>query len=125
MGDAVAGERINRPEHVTKFIIEKRPESIRRQTRTNIADLFANLVPDLSDLSLGRRVLELENNQRLTGLGITPGESKVRDFLELFFQSISNLPVNLLGGSSGPKGADDHQPQREIRVFALTQLKKS
>ena len=62
MADAVAGERINSPEHVTKFIIEKRPESIRRQTLTNIADLFANLVPDLSDLSLGRRILELENN---------------------------------------------------------------
>ena len=108
MANTIAGERINGPEHVAKLVIEKWAEGIYRKARTNVANFFANLVPDLSDLSLWRRVFELKNDQRLTGLGITSCKSKVRHFLELFFQPIGNLPVDLLGGGTGPQGTDDH-----------------
>ena len=62
-GEAVIGDAVDDAEDVAELVVEEGPDHALRQRRSYVADLLADLVPDVVEVALGRRLLEVDENR--------------------------------------------------------------
>ena len=122
--EPVGRERIDGPEHVAEFIVEERAQRLGGEGLADVADLFPDLVPDVGHILRRGRVEQLEDDQRLAGLGVAARPLEVGRLLQLLLDPIGDLLVHLLGGGAGPQRADHHAAKGKVRVLALAELEK-
>ena len=119
----VRRQRKDRAVDIAKIVVEERAQGACRQRAAHVGDLLAHLVPAVADL-LGRRaVLQLEDGERFTRLGIAAHRVCVRHLLQRALDLVGDLFGDLLGGGAGPERLHHHRPERERRVFVLPELK--
>ena len=120
---AISREPINHAIHITKLIIKKWPLHPLRQGVAHIAHLFAHRIPKVCHILRPRVVSELENNLRLTRLGIAADLVCVRHFLQRALNLVRDLLCHLLGRRARPIGSHHHGTKSERRILILPQLK--
>src|SRR5215204_2393123 len=92
---------------LVELIVEERSDHTFRQGGLDVADLLADLVPDVRQVALGCRLLEIHEDRRLAGLRVALDIVETRRFLELLFES-RHLLESVLGGRARPGDLDDH-----------------
>ena len=120
--ETVIGDAIDGAEDVAKFVIEEGADHAFWEGSLDIADLLADLVPDIFDLALGRRFLEVHEDRRLAGLGIALQIIQVRRLLELLFEPVGNLLQGVDRGGTRPGDLDDHGLHRKVGIFLAAEL---
>ena len=115
--EAVIGDAVDDAEDVAELVVEEGPDHALRQRRLYVADLLADLVPDVVEVALGRRFLEVDENGRLAGLGVALDVIEVRGFLELLLEPVGHLLECVGRGCPRPDSLDHHGLHGEIRVF--------
>ena len=119
---AVAFQRIDVGIDVAEFVVEERPLHALRQLRADIADLLSHLIPSVRHDGGRRGILDVEEDQRLTGTGLTAQKVDRRCFLQLARNAIGHLFLHLLGSSAWPESLDHHQFEGERRIFRLRKM---
>ena len=122
--EPVGRERIDGPEHVAELIVEERAQRLSGEGLADVTDLLPDLVPDVRHVLRRGRVEQLEDDQRLAGLGVAARPLEVGRLLQLLLDPVGDLLVHLLGGGAGPQRADYHAAKGKVRVLALTELEK-
>src|SRR5690606_31989231 len=120
--EAVARDRVDRPEDVAELVVEEGPDDLLGQQAANVADLLAYLVPDLRHFARRRGILQLEDDQRFAGTRIAGRVLEVRDFLERLLDAVGDDLVDLRRGRARPDRAHHHGPEREVGVLALADV---
>ena len=120
--ETLAAQGVNHAEHITKIVIEKRPDHTRRQAAAHVTDLFAHGVPNVRHICRVRVVLDLKNDLRLARLGIAADLVGKRHLLQRALDLVGHLLGHLLGRGPGPISPHHHGAEGEGRVFVLPQL---
>ena len=122
IAETVCLQRVDHAVNIAKIVVEKRPLHRAGQGVAHVADLFTDGVPDVGDFSGFGVVLDLEDDLRLTWLGITADFVGKRHFLQGFLDLVGHLFGHLLRGRARPVGAHHHGAEGEGRVFVLPEL---
>jgi hypothetical protein len=121
VAEAVGREREHHAVHVAELVVEERALQAGGQLTADVADLLADLVPDVADFPRRRRVLQQHEHQRLAGLAVGPDLVEVRRLLQLLLDLVGDLFGHLLRSGPRPVGADHHGAERERRVLVLAE----
>ena len=120
--EAVIGDAVDNAENIAELVIEEGADNALREGRLDVADLLADLVPDVIDLALWRRFLEIDENGRLSGLGVALEVVEVRGLLELLLESVGDLLQGVYRCRTRPGDLDDHGLHRKIGVLLAAKL---
>ena len=122
VAEAVGRQREDRAVDVAEVVVEHRADHALRQGAAHVADPLAHLVPDVGHL-LGRRaVLQLQDGQRLAGLGVAADDVGVRHLLQRLLDLVGHLLGHLLRAGAGPERLHDHRAEGERRILVLAEL---
>jgi len=122
VAEALGLQRVDHAVHIPKVVVEERPLDALRQGVAHVAHLFAHGVPDVGHIAGFGRVLDLENDLRLAGLGVAADLVGVRHLLQRTLDLVGDLLGHLLRRGARPVGAHHHGTEGERRVFVLPQL---
>ena len=115
-------ERVDHAKHITKLVIEKRPLHALRQGVADISNFLAHGVPNIGYICWLRIVFDLKNDLRFARLGVATNLVGERHFLQGALELVGDLLRDLLRGSTGPVGANNHRAESKRRVFVLAEL---
>ena len=115
--EAVIGDAVDDAEDVAELVIEERSDHTFRQGGLNVADLLADLVPDVRQVALRGRFLQVHEDRGLAGLRVALDVVETRGFLELLFESVRHLLQGVERGRARPGDLDDHGLHREVGVL--------
>ena len=115
--EAVIGDAVDDAEDVAELVVEEGPDHALRQRGLDVADLLADLVPDVREVALGRRFLEVDEDRRLAGLRVALDVVEVRGLLELLFEPVRHLLERVGRGGARPGDLDDHGLHGEVGVL--------
>eukprot|EP01022_Parablepharisma_sp_SALTPOND_P021778 TRINITY_DN435_c2_g5_i1.p1 TRINITY_DN435_c2_g5~~TRINITY_DN435_c2_g5_i1.p1 ORF type:complete len:1432 (+),score=573.01 TRINITY_DN435_c2_g5_i1:2996-7291(+) len=121
--EAVSGQCVDVGVDVAEFIVEVRSLDTLRQVAGHIADLLAHLVPGLRHLRGRGRVLDREEQLRLSRTRIAAQEVHVRRLLQLAGDAVGDLLLHLARGGTRPVGLDHHDLEGERRILGLRQAR--
>ena len=119
--EAVIGDAVDDAEDVAELVVEEGPDHALRQRHLDVADLLADLVPDVLDLVARRRLLQIDEDGRLAGLGVALEVVEVGGFLELLLEPVRQLREGVGHARARPGGLDDHGLDREVGVLFAAQ----
>ena len=119
--EAVGGERVDDAVGVAEIVVEERADDAGGKRAPDITDVLADLVPDVGHLGRRRRLLEIDEDRRLSGRCVAAHRIEMVRFLELALEALGDLQQRLLDRRAGPGRRDDHRPERERRVLAAAQ----
>ena len=115
--ETVISDAIDDSEHIAELVVEERPDDALRKRRLYVADLLANLIPNVIDLALGRRFFEVDKDGCLARFGVTLDVVEVRGLFELLFEAVGHLLEGIGRGGPWPGCLNHHGLHREVRVF--------
>ena len=115
--EAVVGDAVDDAEDVAKLIVEEGADHAGRERRLDVTDLLADLVPDVVELALGRRLLEVDENGRLAGFGVALEVIELGSFLELLLEPVGHLCEHIGRRGPGPDRLDHHGLHGEVRIL--------
>src|SRR5260370_8478521 len=84
---------------------------------SDVADLLANLIPDVGHISALYRAFEGDENRRRAGNGIAADVVETRSFLELLLYPICDLLERIRYFGAGPYDLTHHSLNLEISVL--------
>ncbi len=122
VGEALALQRVDHAVHVAEFVVEKGADHALRQFAAHVAHLLSHRVPDVLHLGRWRRIRELEDDQRFTGLGVAADLVGVGHLLQGALDAVDHLLGHLRRGGAGPEHAHHHGPEGERGVLVLPEL---
>ena len=122
MREAVRGESVDGAEDIAELVVVERPDDALRQGAADVADLLAHLVPGVGHRLAARRVVQLQDDERLARLGVAARVAEEGHLLQFLLDALGHLPVHLLRRGPRPHGAHDHGAEGEVGVFALAQF---
>ncbi len=116
--EAVGGERVDDAERVAEVVVQERPEHALRQRAAHVADVLADLVPDVRDRRGRRRLLEVDEDRRLAGGRVAADRAQVAGLLQRALEALGDLLQRLLDRRAGPRRRHDHGADGDRRIFA-------
>src|SRR5229473_2098191 len=114
---AVGGQHIDCRIDVAVLVVEARADDAGRQIAFDVADLLADLVPEVLHLGGWRLVDEVNLDEGNARLRIAFDAIEVWELLQLLLDLVGDLGLHLGRGGAGPCDADDHGLDREGGVF--------
>ena len=117
MAEAVRREAVDDAVGVAELVVEAGPDDALRQGVADVADLLADLVPDVRDRLARRRALQVDEDRGLACAGVAAQIIEVRRLLELALQALRHLLERVLDRGAGPVGLHHHGPDREGRIL--------
>ena len=93
-----------------------------RQGVADIADFFADRVPNIGYVRRFGIVFDLKNDERFAWLGVAADLVGERHLLQRALDFVGDLLGHLLRRGARPVGAHDHRAESEWRVFVLAEL---
>ena len=115
--EAVVGDAVDDAEDVAELIVEEGANHPFRQGGLDVADLFADLIPEVRKVPLGRGFLEIHEDGRLAGLRVALEVIKIGRLFELLFEPVRDLLQGVERGRARPGDLDHHGLHGEIRVL--------
>ncbi len=98
----VGGEHVERRIDVAVFVVEVRPDDAGRQFAADVADLLADLVPEVLDLGGRRLVGENHPDEGDAGLRIALDAVEIGQLLQLLLDLVGDLRLHLGRGRARP-----------------------
>src|SRR5262252_2696750 len=123
MRETLRTNTVNQPVGVAEVVIETRSDDAGRQGMTNIADVLANLIPDVRHLGRRRRSLQVDENRRTARAGVAAQEIQTTDLLQLSLDALSHLRQRVVQGGAGPRRLHDHGPEGERGILVAAESK--
>ncbi len=117
--EAVALERVDVGVDVAELVVEVGTLDSGRQGIGDVAHLLPNLIPGIRHLRGGHGVLDVEEQCGLAGPRIAAQEVQAGRLLKLARDPVGDLLLNLPRRRTGPDGPNDHDLEREGRIFRL------
>ncbi len=122
VAEAIGLQRVDHTVHVAEFVVEIRPAHTGRQAGGHVTDPLAHGVPRVGHSIGPGRVPQLEQDQRLTGLGIAANLVRAGHLLQGALDLVGHLLGDLLRGRTRPEHPHHHDPERERRILVLSEL---
>ena len=119
--EAIVGDAVDDAEDVAELIVEEGPDHPLRQGSLDVADLLADLIPDVREVALGCGLLQIDEDGRLAGLRVALEVIKMRSFLELLFEPVRHLLQGVERGRARPGDLDDHGLHGEVGVLLASE----
>src|SRR5260370_14834418 len=82
-----------------------------------VADLLADLIPDVGDVSALYGTLKGDEDRRCAGNGIAADVVETRSFLQLLLYAICDLLERIRDAGAGPCDLNHHGLDRKVGVF--------
>src|SRR6266436_7603119 len=117
MREALRCERIDDAVGVAELVVEERTDNALWKVLSDVADLLADLIPDVGYISALYGAFEGDENGRRAGNGIAADVVETRSFLELLLYPICDLLERIRYVGTGPYDLNHHGLDRKIRVF--------
>src|SRR6266481_6884873 len=89
--EAIRSECVNNAIGLAELVVEERADNALRKILPDVADLLADLIPDVGHIPALHRAFEGNENRRGAGNGVAAGVVETRRFLELLLYSIGDL----------------------------------
>src|SRR5262245_40167655 len=105
---------------VAEIIVEARSDNPDRQGMTNVADAFADVIPDIGNLTCRRVTLQIHEDRCGSRTCKAAQEVELRRLLKRALETLSNLLQRFFNGCSRPSSLHDHGLDDEGRVFGTT-----
>ena len=119
--EAIVGDAVDDAEDVAELVVEEGPDHPLRQGGLDVADLLADLIPDVREVALGCGLLQIDEDGRLAGLRVALEVIKMRSFLELLFEPVRHLLQGVERGRARPGDLDDHGLHGEVGVLLASE----
>ena len=123
MREAVAREAVDDAERVAEIVVEAGPDDAGRKGMADVADVLANLIPDVRHLLRGRAALQIDEDRRNAGTREAAQKVEMRRFLQLALEPLGDLLQRLFDGCARPSRLHDHGLDDEGRIFAAAKPK--
>ena len=121
MIEAVRDETIDQSEGVAEVVVEAGTDDAGRQRMTNVADIFAYLIPDNRHVGGCRRPFQIDENGREARPRIATQVVEALGLLQFALDPFSDLLERVVKGRAGPGGLHDHRSERESRILAAAE----
>ena len=121
IGEAVTGNGVDIAVNVIKTVVIKRTYGTRRQVLLAVIDDVAQLQPALTYRVAGNLILERYGNNADAGTRIAGDFLNLRQTLNLLFQSICQMHLNILGAGTGPGCGYYHLLDGKAGVLAASE----
>ena len=119
---AICGQHVKGRIDIAIFVVEARADDAGRQIAADIADLLADLVPQILDL--GRRCLigeeDADEGDARSRIAFDPVE--IGKLLEFLLDLVGNLGLHLIGRGAWPGGAHHHGLDGEGGIFGASEI---
>ena len=102
IGEAVTGNCVDIAVNIIKTVVIKRTYGTRRQVLFAVVDDIAQLQPALTYRVAGNLILERYRNNADAGARIAGDFLNLRQTLNLLFQRIGQMHLDILGAGAGP-----------------------
>ena len=116
--EPVRGEPVDDAVGIAELVVEAGPDDALRQGVADVADLLADLIPDVRDLRRGGRVLQVDEDRGLARGRVALQVIEVRRLLELALEAVGDLLERVADGGAGPCGLNHHGLDGEVRILA-------
>ena len=123
IGEIGAGKRIDIPEGVAEFIVERRSDNSGRQSISHITNFFSHLV---ETIEYRRRWQILAKHHEYLGFARSRIGAQIVQTIQLlqfFLDTVGHQTIYFIGRRTGPLGAHHHHSKGERRIFRLAQMK--
>ena len=117
MGEAVSREAVNQPVGVAEVVVEARSDDTGRERAADVADVLADLVPDVRDVGGFRRAFQIDEDGGEARLGVAAQEIEALRLLQLALDALGHLLQRVVHRRAGPCRLYDHRPEGEGRVL--------
>ena len=107
--------------NIGEVVVDPRAHDPIGHLRAGVLHAFAHLVEQLGHLGLGRGVLKLHLQIRLSGSDRRFDAVQVGDALQAFLQAVDHLLLHVLWCGPGPSRVDHDHAHRESRVFGAAE----
>ena len=91
MGEAVRGEAVDQPEGVAEIVVEAGSDHSGRQRAAYVADVLANLIPDVRDVGGSRRPLQVDEDGGEAGFCVAAQKIETLGLLQLALDAFGDL----------------------------------
>src|SRR5262249_9282904 len=119
---AVGREHIHRRIDVTVVGVEIGTDSSRRQFVPDVADLFADLVPEVLHFGGRGLIAQGDADEGITRLGIALNTVEIWELLQLLLDLVDGLCLQLARGGARPTHVDNHRLDRERGVLGAAEI---
>ena len=121
IGEAVTGNCVDITVNIIKTVVIKRTYGARRQVLFAVVDDIAQLQPALTYRVAGNLILERYGNNADTGARIAGDFLNLRQALNLLFQCIGQMHLDILGTGTGPGCGYYHLLDGKAGVLAASE----
>src|SRR5262249_19594551 len=116
------GEHIQRRIDITVLVVEIGTDSSRRQFVPDVADFFADLVPEVLHLGGRGLIAQGDADEGTARLGIALDAVEIRQLLQLLLDLVDGLCLQLARGGARPTHVDNHRLDRERGVLGAPEI---
>src|SRR5262245_10833071 len=121
MREAVGREAVDDAEGVAELVVEEWPDDARRQGVAQVADLLANLVPEVRHLRGWGVAAQADEDRGLAGGREAAQEVEVRNLLEPALEPLGDLQQRVVERRAWPACHHDHGPEGELRILVASE----
>src|SRR5688500_3276735 len=121
VAEAVRRETVDDAEGVAELVVKAGPDDALWQGVADVADLLADLIPDVRDRLTRGRAVQVDEDRALACARVAAQIIQVGRLLELAFQPLRHLLERVLDRGAGPAGLHHHGPDREGWILASPQ----
>ena len=119
---AVGSQHVDRRIDVAVLVVEIRSDDAGRQVALDVADLLADLIPELLHLGGRRPVDQVDLDEGHARLRIAFDAVEIGKFLQLLLDLVGDLGLHLGRGRAGPGDVHHHGLDGEGRVFGTPEV---
>ena len=91
MGESVGGEAVDQSVGVAEVVVEAGTDDAGRQRVADVADVLANLIPDVGNLGGGRRSFQVDEDGRDAGTRVAAQKVEALGFLQFALEPFGDL----------------------------------
>ena len=121
MCEAIRSECVNDAIGLAELVVEERADNALGKVLPDIADLLANLIPDVGHIPAHHGAFEGDENCRCAGNRIALDVVETWRFLELLLHPIRDLPERVRDIGAGPQDLNHHGLDGKVGVFVAAQ----
>ena len=124
MREAISRKAVDQPIGVAEIVVEARSDNASRQRMSYVANVFANLIPNVRDFGCCCRAFEVDEDCGEARFCVAAQEVEALGLLQFALEPIGDLRQRVVHRRAGPRGLHDHCPEGERGVLRAAKPEK-
>ncbi len=120
--EPVGGEHVERRIDIAVFVVEVGADDARRKVAADVANLLADLVPELLHARRRRLVDQRDADERRAGLRVSLDAIEIGELLQLLLDLVGDLQLDIARGRARPRHVDHHGLDGERGVLGASEI---